>query len=263
MPITSYSQDQMRAEMERVFQGNLSLAAVRLRFTSDYVGGQPAMKKGVEGFVHHHLGLTGDEAENAVARILGEEVRIDKPGDEVQEKISYALNVIRRNEAGIAYLGTWQLRAMIKQSASRLGLFVAKGKMGSKGDLSEAMLIKPDGPSDIGHHQQIGFCQPTEDEAGSDEMFKERIFQRFNGSVSTPKGRTSIQHDSEIAPTGCELHATIEWPSKKISGPDMAAILSLGQRIGLGSVKSLEHGRFFVMSLSIQTPDKPKKDEKK
>ena len=85
--------------------------------------------------------------------------------------------------------------------------------------------------------------------------FTDRNYHKFMGSVSGPKGRMSIVHDSETAPIGSIIEFTVQWPTKKIKADDMAAIFALGQNIGLGSVKSLECGRFEVDKLEIQQDD--------
>ena len=246
MTTATYTADQLDSHMRRVLNDELSTATVALRFTSQYVGGQPASERGIRAYVEHHMHLTGDAADQAVKRIQGEEVRKDGEGDELKEVEVYGLNIIRRNADNQAWVGTWQVRAMLKQSASRLGLFAARGKVGSKGDMSEMMVVKPHGPSDKGAMQEIVIV----DAAG--KPFSENIHDRFMGSVSTPQGRKSIVCDSEIAPVGSQLHITVEWPSKRLKADDMAAVLGAGQRIGLGSVKSMEKGRFEVVSMTVE-----------
>jgi hypothetical protein len=229
-------------------------ATCRFRFVSAYVGGQPASKTGVVAFVKHHLGLVGREAEEAVDRILGEEIRVTDGtpiNGEVPEVESYGLNVIRRTEAGAAYVGTWQVRAMLKQAASRLGLFQATGKIGSKGDMSEAMLVVPWGPSAVAGPQEIVIVGPDK------KPWTDHIYEKFMGSVNTPKGRASIVHDSEIAPAGSSIYVRIEWPCKRITVRDMAGVLGLCERVALGSVKALERGRLVVEDLEIEGSKMP------
>jgi len=232
--------------MVHAFKGKLKTAHVTARFTRDYIGGQPASIEGIKAFVKHHLHLEGEEAENAVKRIDGQEVQQISGGtDEVDEKQTYGLNVIRRTSEGFAYVGTWQARAMIKQAASRLGLFAAKGKVGSKGDLAEAMLVSPAGDSACAGSHEIIILEDGKPSVA-------RIFKKFMGSVSTPKGRMSIVHDSEIAPAGSMIQFSVQWPSGKITESDMAAVMGLCERVGMGSVRSLEHGRFEVVELTIE-----------
>ena len=230
----------------------MATANVVLSFTTDYAGGQPADEKAVRAFAEHHLGLAGQELEDATKRILREEVGekdttgTDAKGNpnEVDERESYGLCVVRRNGCGWCWVGTWQVRAMLKQAASRLGLFAAKGKVGSKGDLSEAMLIRAAGPSDMQQCDAIGVVVDRRPYSG-------RKYQKFMGSVQTPQGRKSIVCDHEMLPIGAELHFTVQWPSGRIKADDMARIFALSRRIGLGSVKAMERGRFAVKLLEI------------
>ena len=234
------------AELDELLNEKMKMntAIVRLRFMNEYVGGQPASRDGIAAFAEHHLGLVGEALEIAVRRIMGEEVQLSTGADEVDEKATYGLNVIRRTADGYAYIGTWQVRAMLKQAASRLGIFSAKGKVGSKGDMSEGMLVMPWGISGLGDHQQIVIVQ-------GGKPFAERVYKKFMGSVQTPKGRMSIVNDAEIAPAGTEIEVRVEWPGGKLKADDMASIWALGRRVGLGSVKAMESGRFEIVSLDI------------
>src|SRR5262245_26020305 len=89
-------------------------------------GGQPARLPGIQAFVAHHLGLTGEDAELAVKRIMKEEIGekpVPEAEGELQEKLTYGVNVIRRTEIG-PYLGNWMIHACMKQAASRTGIYM-------------------------------------------------------------------------------------------------------------------------------------------
>jgi len=251
-----YTPDEIRKQITKSPNGKLGTAYVTIKFITPVVGGQPATEAGVLAYVTHYLQLTGDDADEAVSRIMKEEVRHDKMTDvtpvdgEVKEEKTYGLNCLRRTDSALpqAYIGTWQIRAMIKQSTSRLGFF--SKKIGSKGDLAEGMLILPYGPSKLGGIQEVVLI-----EAGG-QPYVAREYVKFMGSVNSAKGKVSIVHDSEIGPVGSTLSFTVEWPVGKITGDNMAAIIGMAERIGLGSVRSKEHGRFEIVSLEIETPDK-------
>src|SRR5205807_6977992 len=64
-------------------------------FATELVGGQPAGEDGVRRFVEHQLELTGEEAEQAVRRILGQEIGdrdVTPTGGELQETLTYGIN---------------------------------------------------------------------------------------------------------------------------------------------------------------------------
>lgn len=248
---TTYTRDQLKTELVRALNGKLTTAVVKIRFATMVIGGQPAGDAGIAAFVKHQLELTGDDATAAIARIKKEELT-DTPEDvtpadgEFTEEKTYGLNVLRRTDLDYAYIGTWQIRAMLKQAASRIGFFVQKH--GAKGDLSEGMLVRPYGASLVGEGQQVVLLVDG-------KPYAAHVFKKFMGSVSSAKGKVSIVHDSETAPAGCEIEFTVEWPSKLIKPKNMAAIFGLAERVGLGSVRSMEYGRFEVVSLEIETPD--------
>ena len=241
-----------RAECEELAEqlmGDMKTATVCIRFVTRAAGGQPATVDGVKAFVEHHLGLIGTQAEAAVKRIMREEVQDEKKSDaldasnELDERESYGLNIVRKTKKGDCFIGTWMVRAMLKASASRLELF--KQKRGAKGDMAEAMLVKPHGRSAIAGIQEIVVLVDGKPYRGG-------IYERFMGRVGTPQGQKSIVHDSEIIPVGGEIELLVHWPAKRVLPDDMAAIWGLAQRIGLGSVKAMECGRFEIVSLDIK-----------
>jgi hypothetical protein len=249
----------MEQEMRRTFKDQLATAYVKIRFTTRCVGGQPGGEEGVRAYVEHHLKLTGDGADSEVNRILNvENVPVEENIGELEDVVTYAVNVWPRNDAGEAWMGTWKVQAMMKQVASRMGLFSAKGKIGSKGDLSEGALITPHGDSMRGRDVEIYAIHPSDN--GVFLTLDERIYERFQGTVSTAQGRKSIQHDSEVIPAGWELHFKIEWPTIRIKPDDMAAIWGMAPRVGMGSVKPKHCGRFEVLGLDIDSPDFLPKD---
>lgn len=245
--MSAYSREECE-ELADQLMGDTKTASAHIRFVTRAAGGQPASVDGVKAFVEHHLGLIGEDAEAAVKRIMREEIQDEKKADaldasnEIDERESYGPNIVRKTADGDCFIGTWMVRAMLKASASRLELF--KQKRGAKGDLAEAMLVKPAGRSAIAGIQEIVVLLDG-------KTYRGGIYERFMGRVGTPQGQKSIVHDSEIIPIGAEIEVSVHWPAKRISQDDMAAIWGLAQRIGLGSAKAMECGRFEIVSLDI------------
>lgn len=242
METVTFKTTDLQKELDNALQW--ARAEVHCTFISNYVGGQPASQDGVEMFCKHQLGLTDEnEIKLAAGRILMQEIGEIEPDakeGELKDAQSYAVNVIRRTEAGEAFIGTWQVRAMLKQAASRLGVFTKT--RGSKGDMAEMMLVHP-----VGNEQSQEIVIHDRD----GKPWVDPLFQTFRGCVSTPQGRKSIVHDSEVAPKGCSFSFCLRWPCSKVTKKKMLAILAAGQNIGLGSVKSLEHGRFEVLEVTM------------
>lgn len=231
------------AELDKTYIGMTTGFAVEIEFVRPYIGGQPASKPGVEAYVQHHLGLTGKEADEAVERIMETEIRTDAEatpeGGEVPEKESYGINVIRRGPCGL-WIGNWQAKAMLKQAASRAGLF--KGKIGSKGDMSEGGQVRAVGRS-------IGMCgDPFHLHLYRDsDVPVETYFERLLGKVSTAQGLKSISHDCEAAPVGTRIAFEVRFPGDRIKESNVKDMLALGRVCGLGSARSLEYGRFKII----------------
>jgi hypothetical protein len=213
---------------------------------TELVGGQTAGEEGVSAYVKHHLKLTGKEAEEAVQRILREEVgerSLDVKGGELDEKLTYGLHVIRRDSKG-AWLGNWMAKACLKAAASRIAIFTEK--RGAKGDMAEMGDIRATGISlrDPENPHKIYLIDPVKD------IPVTTYYQQFKGRVTLPTGSVSIVNDCECAPPGTRFAFDFRWYGKRISGDDMADIFASAMVIGLGSAKAFERGKFKVNQLT-------------
>jgi hypothetical protein len=215
---------------------------------TELVGGVKADPDGVRAFVEHHLKLTGEEAEAAIKRILLEEIG-EKPvagpeGAELSERLTYGVNVIRRDEAG-PWLGDWQCKACLKAAASRLGLFVSK--RGSKGAVAEMGLVKAIGASLMtpDRPERIHLV----DDAGKGAQ---TYFKKFMGRVTLPTGSVSIVNDAECAPVGSRFSFEFRCQSGKLTEDDLVNIFAAACNIGLGSAKAFERGKFSIERLEIE-----------
>lgn len=249
-------------DVAAAYIGLTNVARARLRFTSPLVGGQPAQRPGIEAYVSHHLGLSEldargkrvltDEGRAAVSRILDEEVGerdITPDTGEVNEREVYSVTVVRHDDYG-AFLGDWQVKACLKQAASRLGLWVKK--RGAKGDCAEMGRATAFGPSLIEGSDPHRIHIVTPD----GRPVTDREFERIQGRVHTPAGAKSIVTDSEIIRPGHEAFIEFRWKAGKIGEDDMLAIWAAASNCGLGSARSLERGRFEVVELEINVAKK-------
>lgn len=246
--MTTATRTYKQEDIEQMLGKIRNRAVCTIQFTREFAGGQPATDKGLAAFVQHCLGIGPEDPEfkRTIARIkheeLGETDTTPEEG-EVKESGVYAVNCIRRSEHG-PFVLEHQIKAMVKQSASRLGLF--QRKRGSKGDLAEFGVIEaageslqaPDRPWEIYLRQNDAEAPTT--------------WVRLNGRVQTPQGPKSIDHHTEVAAEGSKITFAITWPSNgKVSKDDMALIIGGCTLIGLGSCLSLGYGRFEVESLEI------------
>src|SRR5688572_21727136 len=90
-------------ELESRYERMTTSLVCSAEFATPLAGGQPASEDGVRAFVQHHLKLTGTDAEQAVKRILAEEVGskpVPAEEGELDERMTYGINVIRRNQFG-------------------------------------------------------------------------------------------------------------------------------------------------------------------
>jgi hypothetical protein len=162
------------------------------------------------------------------------------------EKRVYGVNCFRRTKIG-PYLGDWMLKACSKQAASRLGIFT--DMRGSKGDFSEAGRFSAWGVSlkDKANPRQIYL-----------KLSGDTYFQEFMGRVSSPRGSVSIIHHSECVPSGSKFDFEWHFLSGKLKEADIADVLSMMMICGLGSVRSLEQGKFAIDNAEIRLANSPR-----
>lgn len=233
--------------LEDVYQELTSVARAEATLLTDMIGGQPAAEDGIRCFAKFQLKLDGEALESAVRRIMEEEIRKDvdvaQPGEEVPEKETYGINVLRRDSDGCAWIGDWQMKAALKCAASRLGIFTTK--RGSKGDIAEVGRVSATGQSLNGDRSHIRILMPD----GS--PFREHLYTKLMGRVSTPQGAKSIIYDAEYAPAGCRFSWELRIPNNRFTEEDIVNMFAMLGQIGIGSARSMERGKFRIDKLVV------------
>lgn len=229
------------------YEDKTELVTAQCVLATELVGGQPAGPEGVTAYVKHHLKLEGEQAEEAIKRILQEEIgERDVPSEtgELKEKLTYSVNVVRRSKYG-PWLGDWMVKACLKAAASRLGIF--QEKRGSKGDIAEMGTVRSNGISfmETDHPERIYLC----DKSGKSPA--QTYFQEFMGRVGTPQGSKSIVTDAECVATGSRFSFSLRFKPGRITQNDIVDIFACAMVIGLGSAKSFERGKFRIASLTV------------
>lgn len=248
------------ADLEQVYQDMTGFCKVDAAFIEPVVGGAPVDEAGVRVFVEHQLHLVGEEAEQAVKRIMAEEMQqrpedVDiegqgedgEPVKEVPEYHTYGVTMLRRDEEdGWPWLGNWMMKACLKAAASRLGLFVAK--RGTKGDIAEMGRVQAIGPS-LRRPDKPGRIYLI----GADGLKPVCGYDTIKGRVTQPNGASvSIVSQREYAPAGTMFFAEFRWYDNKLTEEDVVAIWAAGCNIGLGSAKAYERGKFRCDRLEVE-----------
>ncbi len=238
-------------DLEKRYEEITSRIICKCEAATPIAGGQPAQEDGIRAFVTHHLGLTDPtEAEQAVKRIMAEEVGekpIPEAEGELVEKLTYGINIIRRDSYG-PYLGNWMIHACLKQAASRLGIFV--DFRGSKGNFAEAGRVTPAGISKITDSIREVYL------VGSDGLPAKTYWEEFKGRVSSPQGNKSIVHHTECVPPGTQFGFEFRFIRGALKDTDIQDFLALAMIVGLGSVKSLGCGKWRILEAEIMEPER-------
>ncbi len=219
------------------------------QFTSELVGGVPADEKALLAFAEHHLGIASpEEREKAVQRILKEEVgerEVTPEAGEVQEKVIYGVNVIRRSDGLSPWIGDWMLKAGIKQAASRANIFMKI--RGSKGNFAEVGQVRAIDYSlkEKDHPERIYIVSADSAEPARTS------FREFMGRIQSPQGAKSITHHSECAEPGSRFAFEFRFVAGEVKAKNIEEILATLGVIGTGSGRSLERGKYQIEKAEV------------
>jgi hypothetical protein len=263
-----------REEIENGFD----LLTHHLRFTCtlsrELVGGLPATKEGIEAFVKYQAQIltpiNPEEQHQMAERIFKEELgerrvaireiadnlvigeqQVPPPeGGELQEKIVGQVNVVRKDENGV-WIGDWMVKAALKQTASRLGLWM-KNK-GLKGDMSEGARVLSVGKSLLIPETPHRIYLRNENGDGPAKTF----WQTFQGRITTANGAVSIVTHAECVEPGATFEFEYLFLGGRMSEDEISKLVYLVGNTGLGSSRAMERGKFRVDEVSYIVP-KPK-----
>lgn len=170
-----------------------------------------------------------------------EAVKADLDLDKEQENMT---TVFKRDAHGL-YLGNHQIKAMLAQSASTLG--ITSKKRGSKQTFKEGCIVNGIGSDDADTGRKLYF-HPNREKADGIET--------ITGNVQTPQGSRSILKASEYVEKAelkfcfAPLVNRVALSGKGLTEKDILTILVNGQNTGLGSLRSLEEGKFEILEFS-------------
>lgn len=237
-------------DLNKAYEQRTTAIRCECEISTDIVAGQPADEEGIRNFVKFHLKLTGQEADDAVIRIMRDEVGVQDTTPEtgeIHEKESYGVNCYRRDEKGRPWIGNWMIKANLKQAASRIGIFMSK--IGTKGDMSEGGRVWAVGPSliDPSHPERI---YVVDSKGGIAKTY----FRQFMGRVHSPNGDVSIMHHSECITEGYKFYFEFRYLGKRPSNQELQDMLAMSMQCGLGSVRSLEMGKFKYLKAVLRDP---------
>lgn len=250
-------------DLSKRYEAMTVCAVASCHLVTDMVGGMPGNRAGIEMFVHHQLGLIGDEAAQAVDRILTHELeggtrQIEVPeGSELTEMETKSVNLIRRDEHG-PWLGDWMVKACMKNAASRIGLFMQT--RGSKGDMAEMGQVKACGNSYFEREQLPYSANRIYLRIGESPAPTQMEF--IKGRVSSPQGSKSIVTLAEVCPAGAEFSFEFRFYNGKISDDDIVDFFAASMVIGLGSARSFERGKFRIDKLIVERGETRSKKSK-
>ena len=147
------------------------------------------------------------------------------------------------------------IKACLKQSASRLGIF--QQKRGTKGDVAEMGTVFAYGISALDpRYPQRVYLRNSKGDGPA-----QTYFQEFMGRVQTPQGSKSVITDSECVNPGSRFEFGFRYAVGKISEDDVADMFACAMVIGLGSAKSFERGKFRVERLTLQSGERKVKEK--
>ena len=209
---------------------------IALTFTDKVMGGVPQKPEIIESWLRTRI-LGGDEELRLSLVKTLEELEIDVPHDATREEIIEAAgkmaktksgNTFRRNAEGL-YLNDYQVKAMLKECTNILfaGERWGSTKKGPKNAVSEWLFVRE-------QHIPLGRIDP------------DGVHTQV-GHVNGPQGprSTLTYYDYCDQPS---IGFTISSVGDRVTQDQWAKVLTLGQRIGLGALRSMGYGQFCVVA---------------
>jgi len=192
-------------------------------------GGKPADP---ELLATHIKRTTGHDDETTAKLVAQAEEGAPPDPLDLDKRIEQSASRFLADERGL-YVDTYQIKAMLRQSGSMLGLY--KKKRGSKQICAEGLEVKG-----LDHERRVylGVSEPS----GTREAVVHAI---------TPKGPISgIKHVDYV--TGCSLtfEVWVLWTpgaeTRHVGEEELVEILRFGQENGIGADRSQGFGKFDV-----------------
>ena len=227
---------------------------VTLQFRNKLYGGLPKSKELVENYIKAKFGPEVVQDEETVPYITR-----DLELTEETEKVTTGF---KKDEIGI-YLGSYIIKAALKEYASVLKLTTKKVSAGVKQTTQHGMFVKGLLPVvDSVIPEPTGLPVPDIGNRGL-ELTGENIYAQplrkepdgmddFAGRVNTPQGARSILKSSEFLfqPTFqfqlWLLEVRMGNTEKSFTQDDVRMMFELGQEAGIGSNRTFESGKYDV-----------------
>ena len=173
---------------------------------------------------------------------------------DLTEELEKRTTGFRKDNVGI-YIGSYQIKAMLAESASLLGITVKK--RGSKQTLKEGLIVQGLDAEDNITNEKVYFLPTTTEPHGT---------YTHAGQVSTAQGSRSILKRMEYIEKATikfrlillENRMSDDARGKGLLVSDLKLCLAHGRELGLGSHRKYESGRFNVIKfkqLENATPE--------
>jgi hypothetical protein len=208
--------------------------SVRIRIREALHGGKPKDPALLESHIKRKTGFE-DEATRKLIEQAEEGAPEPAPGD-LDVTIEKSASRFLSDERGL-YVETFQIKAMLRQSGSMLGLY--KKKRGSKQVCAEGLEVRG-----LEHERRVYLGKSEPD--GTREATVHAM---------TPKGPISgIKHTDYVGPVELAFEVwilkTAAAETRHVGKDDLVEILTFGQENGIGADRSQGFGKFDVIGFS-------------
>jgi len=208
--------------------------AVEIKFRSKCLGGLPKTEDLLDRYIEAKFegAKPNSETHDHVSRDIDTEEKA-----ETDKKTS--MNGFRQDEVGI-YVGDYQVKAMMKQAGSLLGLTTKK--RGTKSTLGEALFVKGMLDSEL-TGRQLYFQDDSGEVVAEPDGHIDIAGRVWAGG--RPQSIINRYDYTEGRTVKFQLWVLkVRLKDKKLNTDDLRDILEFGQEVGLGSGRSQEHGKY-------------------
>jgi len=207
---------------------------LEIAFTGRVLGGIPGKEEVLKGHLmrqcQKHFGGDEDKAAEEAKATL----------ENIDEELATHVNVFRRNPDGVLCLAGYQVKAMIREAGSMLGMTKArKGRASFRQTLQHGFFVQPK------LMELLSGGTPIRTPDGK---------QEDTGTIVDKAGARSIITANEYVEEATCAFRVLVVDNGAIKDEEMKELFGLARNIGLGSKRARDAGTFEITSYQVADP---------
>jgi len=215
---------------------SLRVYDVEICFAGRVLGGVPnnpdILKEHLLRTCKKHFDGDEDEAQREAEETL----------NNIDAEVAEQVNIFRRNETAQLCIAGYQIKAMIREAGSMLGMTKKrKGRASFRQTLQHGLFVKPE-LIGLRRMNGTGQLEPIDDADGTQEDV---------GAVFDRAGQRSIITANEFVDSAQCAFSVRVVDNGAITDKEMKQLFGLAREIGIGSKRSRDCGKFQILAYNV------------